>query len=241
LSHPGQGGGTSEVREVATTGDKPKDPAENSDAPVLTLFDPTPAAQSSEESTPVVQKGVDCTSGEGCTFGTNAQYALPDAGGLSGDQGTISFCLQPQWDSIEQGNGSLVSLQTPNVWDNRFKVFKNNDYLRFSVFPNSGVESGAATKITNWQPNQWHHVSVTWGQDPNTGANDARLFVDGSLVSHQSYDGQIEVPQGVPLFIGSDYAGGEPPAQGTLSKFQGYRRALPPDEVAALSSNCPQQ
>jgi concanavalin A-like lectin/glucanase superfamily protein len=239
-----QGTGASDVREVVPAGEKPKDSTEDPNAPVLTLFDKTPQAQSTADQNPdpVESKGVDCNSSpEGCTFDTNAKYALPDAGNLSGEQGTISFCLQPQWNGADATNADLVDLHTPNQWENHLKVFKNNDYLRFSVWPNSGVESGAATKITNWQPNQWHHVSVTWGQDPNTGANDARLFVDGSLVGHQTYDGQIEVPQGVPLFIGSDYPQGEPGAQASLSKFQGYRRAMAPDEVASLSSDCPQQ
>ena len=40
------------------------------------------------------------------------------------------------------------------------------------------------------------------------------------------------------MYIGSDYPGGIPGAQGSLSNFQVYNRLLPGEEVAGLTANC---
>ena len=167
---------------------------------------------------------------DGMTFSTNAQYAIPDAGHISGDAGTISFSIQPQWDGSDGSNASLVQLSTPNVWENRIEIGKSGDILRFMFFPDSGVESGVGAQISNWQAGDWHQVTTTWGPDAN-GVNMLALYVDGNLIGSQPYDGQLQVPSGQPLYIGSNYTGGTA-ANGAISNFQVYNRALAPSEIA---------
>jgi hypothetical protein len=210
-----------------------KDP----NAPVLSLsFSNT--TQPDKGSQPIFDEGVSCGD-EGCTFDTNSRFAIPDAANLTGEAGSISFCLQPQWSGTDPGNAGFVDLQTPNQWENQLNVFKNGDYFRLRMIPNSGVESGVSAKITNWQPGQGHAVTVTFGVDPTTGQNMASLYLDGNLAGRQPYQGQFDVPN-QPLYIGSDFPGGQPGASATLNSFQAYNRVQTPEEAANFAVGCPQ-
>jgi hypothetical protein len=229
------------TEEVAKKSDNPADAASGGDpnAPVLSL----PLDKSTEPDKgdqPIINENVNCGgSTDGCAFNTDSRFAIPDAANLSGEAGTISFCLQPQWAGDAPINASLVNLETPNIWENHLKIFKNGQFLRFSIWPNTGIESGAAAVINNWQPGQWHPVTVTYGPDPDTGVNMASIYVDGALAGQQPYDGQLEVPQ-QPLYIGSDMPNGEPAAGGSLMNFQAYNRVVTPDEAANFAGGCPQ-
>jgi hypothetical protein len=167
-------------------------------------------------------------------FDTGSCSAIPDAANLSGEAGSISFCLQPQWAGDAPINAGLVDLQTPNVWDNHLKIFKMGQFFRFAIWPNSGIESGVAANIDSWQPGQWHAVTVTFGPDSTTGVNMVSMYIDGAMVGQQTYDGQLDVPQ-QPLYIGSDTPGGE---SGALKSFQTCNRVLGPDEAASFAASC---
>ena len=226
--------------EVVKKTDNPADAAPGDpNAPILELpLDKTTESATGDQA--IINENVPCGgSTEGCAFNTDSRLAIPDAAGLTGEAGTISFCLQPQWGGDPTTNASLVNLWTPNIWENHLKIFKNGRFFRFSIWPNSGVESGVATTIDDWQPGQWHPVTVTFGQDPSTGANMASMYIDGAMVGQQTYDGQLEVPQ-QPLYIGSDMPEGEPAASGTLRNFQAYNRVVTPDEAASFAAGCPQ-
>jgi hypothetical protein len=228
------------TEEVVKKTDNPADAAPGDpNAPVLSL----PLDKSTEPDKgdqPIINENVACGgSTEGCVFNTDSQFAIPDAANLTGEAGTISFCLQPQWSGDAQTNAGLVNLETPHIWENHLKIFKNGSFFRFSIWPNSGIESGVAARIDNWQAGQWHPVTVTFGSDPATGANMASMYLDGVLVGQQPYDGQLEVPQ-QPLYIGSDMPNGEPSASGSLKNFQAYNRVVAPDEAAGFAAGCPQ-
>jgi hypothetical protein len=218
-----------------STGSAPEDP----NAPILSLpFDKS--TEPEKGTAPAVDENVACGgAGEGCVFDTNSRFTIPDAANLTGDAGSISFCMQPQWSGNDPSNADLVDLPNPGTWENRMKMFKNGPGLRFILWPNSGVEAGVAAKIGSWQSGQWHPVTATFGPDPVTGANMVSLYVDGVLADQQPYDGQFQVPQ-QPLYIGANSTDGMPGAQSSLSKFQAYNRVLPPDEAAGFASNCPQ-
>jgi len=209
-------------------------------APVLSVpFDKTTEPEKGADQ-PEVDEQVQCGGvGEGCVFDTDSRYAIPDAGNLSGEAGSISFCLQPQWGGGDPSNAGLVDLETPNVWENRLKIFKNGEYFRFSIWPSTGAESGVSARINNWQAGQWHPVTVTFGPDPQSGQNMASMYVDGQLVGQQPYDGQLQVPR-QPLYIGSGIPGGEPTASGALKNFQAHNRVIMQDEASSFASGCPQ-
>jgi hypothetical protein len=239
-SHGQPGATDSQQRVVEKSGTPASSAPQDPNAPVLSVpFDKNTEPENGADQ-PAVDQEVQCGGlGEGCVFDTNSRYAIPDAGNLSGDAGSISFCLQPQWGGGDLSNAGLVDLETPNVWENRLKIFKNGDYFRFSIWPNSGAESGVSARINNWQAGQWHPVTVTFGPDPVTGQNIASMYIDGNMIGQQPYDGQLQIPQ-QPLYIGSGLPGGEPAAGGALKDFQAYNRVLPPDEAASFAAGCPQ-
>ncbi len=236
-------GGETEVRVPGNQGrsgpnGQPADTTSNDpNAPVLSLSFSN-STQPDKGSQPLYDEGVTCGD-QGCTFDTNSRFAIPDAANLTGEAGSISFCLQPQWNGNDPGNAGFVDLQTPNIWQNQMNIFKNGDYFRLRMIPNSGVESGVSAKITNWQPGQGHAVTVTYGADPTTGENMASLYLDGNLAGKQPYQGQFDVPH-EPLYIGSDFPGGQPGAGATLSSFQAYNRVQTPEEAANFAVGCPQ-
>jgi hypothetical protein len=181
---------------------------------------------------PIAEQGV-TFDGHGATFSTDSQFAIPDAGNLgTAETGTISFCLRPQWGGDETStDASLVNLHT-NTFENRVQIAKNGQYLRLLIADNTGHETGAALSISGWQAGQNRLVTGTWGQALSS------LYVEGQLVGSQTYQGDVQIPPGTPMYIGSDVPGGNPGARASLSNFQVYNRALSSDEVANLASGC---
>ena len=233
--HLGQGDQTDRLTQDTrnqTPGAGASDTTVNSDAqgPVLSIpFENSSSPETGEA--PIAEEGV-AFDGSGATFSTDAQLAIPDAGNLGqAEQGTISFCLQPQWSGNEQTDASLVNLHT-NTFENRLHIAKNGQYLRLLLADNTGHESGASLTISGWQPGERHLVTATWGQAL------ASLYVDGQLVGANTYQGELQIPPGTPMYIGSDVPGGNPGARGSLSNFQVYNRVLPPEEVVGFTSNC---
>jgi hypothetical protein len=241
-AHGQAGSSGTGTQEVANKGDNSAGAdAEDPNAPVLDLpLNEDNGTQPNKGSNAAIDENVNCGGvGQGCVFDADSQFAVPDAGGLSGDSGSISFCLQPQWAGGDQINASLVDLQTPNVWSNHLKVFKNGDYFRFSLWPSNGPEAGVSANIRSWQPGQWHPVTVTYGPDPQTGQNMMSMYLDGTLIGQQPYDSQLQIPN-QPLYIGSDMPGTEPSAGGSLMNFQAYNRVLGPNDITNFAGGCPQ-
>jgi hypothetical protein len=230
------GTGTEEVAKKTDNpaGAAPADP----NAPVLSLpFNKTTDSATGDQA--IINENVTCGgSGEGCVFDTNSRFAIPDAGNLSGDAGSISFCLQPQWAGNDLSNADLVDLHG-NTWENRFKVFKNDNGLRFLFWPSSGIETGVAARIDNWAAGTWHPVTATYGPNPDTGVNMVSLYVDGGLIGQAPYDSELNLPQ-APLYIGEDVPSGSPAARSSLMNFQVYNRVLNPDEAVNFADGCPQ-
>jgi hypothetical protein len=226
------------TEEVVKKTDNPADAApEDPNAPILDLplHDTT---QPNKGESPILDENVSCGGvGQGCVFDSDSRFGIPDAANLSGDAGSISFCMQPQWAGTDPSNADLVDLG--NTWENRLKLFKNGNGLRFLLWPNSGVEAGVGAKIDSWQPGTWHPVTATYGPDPNTGTNMVSLYVDGMLIGQSPYDSQLNLPQ-LPLYIGENVPAGSPAAQSSLMNFQAYNRVLGPNEAANFAGSCPQ-
>jgi Concanavalin A-like lectin/glucanases superfamily len=215
----------------AQSPDAPTDP----NAPVLKLsFDGT--TQPDAGPAPEVDKNITFDNGNGATFSTNSQLALPDLGGLDPQQGTIAMQIQPDWNGSDPGNASLIQAHSDNIWENRLQIFKNNQYLRFMITPDSGVEAGVGIDISNWQQGQQHAIAMSYGQDPVSGANTLSVYVDGQLAGTTNYDGNFNPPPNTPLFVGSDYTNGEPGANAVISNLQAYKSVLSAGRISSLFS-----
>jgi len=230
-STQGGGAGAAEEQIARMTPGAGANPAEG-DAPIVDLPFNNSTPSDKTNVTPI-EDGVSFN-GQGATFALDSQMVIPDVT-INNQAGAVSFCLQPQWGGSDQGDASLFQLRTPNQFNNRISIFKNGRFLRFLLADNTGIETDPGTVIDNWQPNQPHQITGTWSSNPDGGGN-VQLYVDGSMVAQRSFDGQLDIPPGTPMYIGSDYSGGVPGAQGSISNFQVYGQSLPSDQIAGF--NC---
>ena len=208
--------------------DAPKDPA-NPDGLLLQMSFDKSTQPDKGEGSPMVEQGVTLDE-SGAKFATNAQFAIPNAGNINGESGSISFNVTPDWAGSDSNLASLLQLRG-DTWENRLQIFKDGPYMRFLFTPDSGVESGAGTNISNWQPGDQHTITATWGMT-DSGEPMASLYIDGHLAGQQTYQGRLVVQPNLPLFIGSDYQGGAPGAGGSISSLMIYDHALTGQDVA---------
>ena len=186
------------------------------------------SSQTSDQSSPVVDENVVYDGQDGAYFPPDAHLAYPDRGGAANEQGTISFWMQPGFNGADVTDNSFVQLRTPDSWANRLQVFKNGVYLRFLFTDNTGIENNIGVGIDKWAPGEWHQITATWGDQVTN------LYVDGVLVGQGQYGGTLDVPQGTPLYVGSDVPQGAPGANSVLRDFLVLDRPMDPSEVQSV-------
>jgi len=154
-------------------------------------------------------------------YQTAAQVEVPDVGKITGAAGTMSFWLQPGWQEGNQDDATLM-----NLGDGRLQIVKNVGFLRFEFVDDAGGTGGLGTSIAEWREGEWHQVTATWN------GTQYALYVDGQLVSQTVHDGQVDLPSGAKLYIGSNFPEGRPVAHGTIGSVDVHNRPLGPGEVA---------
>jgi hypothetical protein len=198
----------------ADPGKQGQDPNE----PVLSLpLDRT--IQPEKGDAPVAAQGITFDSGAGAKFAADAQFVVPNAGGLTGEAGTISFNLQNDWTGSDNTDASLMKIRDPNQWADRVEITKNGQYLRMGLWDNAGNESGVSVPI-NWQPGEQHQITAAWGDGVVT------LAVDGRSVGQSTYPDKLIFSPTAPMYIGSDVPGGQGGARSTLSDIKVYPTKL---------------
>jgi hypothetical protein len=164
------------------------------------------------------------SSGDQANYALNEQVAVDDIGKVAPRSGTMSFWLQPGWQTGNQDDANFLE-----VGDGQLQVIKNVNFLRFEFTDAAGGKGGIGAPITDWQEGQWHQVTTTW-----TG-NTYSLYIDGQLVSQTQYPGgAVQVPPDAKLLIGSAYPENRPVAPGTINGVDVGGRPLSPAEVAAM-------
>lgn len=152
-------------------------------------------------------------SDEGLTFTEASQLAFPDGGNLSGEAGTISFEIEPNWNGNDETNNSLVTLRSEHGWSNRIELVKNGRYLRFILADNVGREADISVPIDAWVPGEAHDVKAMWE------AGKTALYIDDVKVGENTYNG-FDRPD-APLYIGSDHRGSSYSGlNGTIRNFK---------------------
>lgn len=232
-----------EARERATQVQPEVVPAEpafghaavDPEAPVYSAFKDG-KLESEEGVAPVVVHNVESKEGT-ATFAKDSQYTVPQAGGVQGPSGSVSFWMKPDWGGADKDDAHMLDLSTPNVWENRLSINKNGRFLRFMMFPNTGQEVGVSTLVDDWQAGDAHHVVATWGPQDD-GGSIIEFYVDGRLVGRDTYDGEFEVPSTNPLIIGNNQ-GGQLGARGGLSGLEIYNRRIDADKVGTLFQTAP--
>jgi len=152
---------------------------------------------------------------EGIKFTEGSQMTFEQAGGASGEAGTISLQIEPDWEGGAQTDNSLVQIRDPNSFGNRLQLVKNGRFLRFIVADNLGQEADISVDIRDWQPGELRDITATWG-DGRTS-----LYIDGRLAGQNTYQGAFEIAPTTPLHLGSDYRGSDyAGANGVIRDFK---------------------
>jgi hypothetical protein len=196
---------------------------------VLTLFEGDAIASQAEAS---IEKGVEFDE-EGANFKLDSEYAVPMAGRLKGDSGTISFWVRPDGETSDTDNASLVQLRSRYEWENRLQIWKDGGNVRMVFADGTGAESGATYGSNAWAPDEWRLVTATWGEGTTA------LYVNGQLAGTSQYQGGFTIRPNTVLHVGSNYSDDPRSLTGAVNQFRVYDRALGPDEVTKLSSQYP--
>jgi len=206
--------------DVAATG------ARSAEVPSAPAARERPVAQPAAPATPAtvpsqsLPADVAFQSGDDVLFGTATQVEVPDIGPVSGEAGTISFWLAPDWMDDNQDDATFVRL------GDALEVMKNVHFLRFEFTDQDGVTGGVGVPIGDWKQGEWHQVTSTWS------GGQFSMFVDGELVGRTQHDGAIDVPPGTPLDIGSGFPPNRRVAPGVIGQLDVLNRPMTPDEVA---------
>jgi hypothetical protein len=135
------------------------------------------------------ENGVDLTE--------DSVLSFPSEGNVVGEGGTIDLVIEPNWNGTDEGDNTIVRVEERNHWENRIRLLKTNDFLRYMFYDNTGVERIISFPIADWQAGDPHQVSLTWG--------DAQLsmYVDGQLAGQEQYSGELEIHPGSTIELGS--------------------------------------
>lgn len=197
---------------------------------VLTLFEGD-AVTSQTEASVAKNVALDENTAE---FTPESEYAVPMAGKLTGDSGTLSFWVKPNGETSSTDNASLVQLRSQYEWNNRIQVWKDGSNIRMVFADGTGVETGATYGSDAWPDDEWRQVTVTWGDRMNA------MYVNGQLSGTAQYEGGFQILPKTLLHVGSTYPDSPSSLNGSVSSFRVYNRALTPDEVGALPQQYPE-
>ena len=158
-------------------------------------------------------------SGDNASYPTDAQVEVPDVK-ITGQAGTISFWLQPEW-----GEGNHDDATFVQIADGRLQVIKNVNFLRFEFVDNNGVSGGIGVPIDDCtgKPCQ---ITSTWNGSQFT------LYVNGQPRSQTVHDGFVTL-RDASLAIGSNYPESRPVAPAMMWGVDVRNRASSAGEVAS--------
>lgn len=198
--------------------------------PVLSLFDGKGEALAADAK---IAKGV-AFEDDGARFSPDSELAIPIAGKITGEAGSISFWVRPESEETNTENASLVQLRSHYQFADRLQVWKDGASVRMVFADSTGTESGAMYASPSWAQDEWRLVEVTWGEGENA------LYINGELVGKSQFEGQFRVRPDTLLHIGSNYAEDPRGLTGTINQFRVYDRTRDADEIGASVSQYPE-
>ena len=140
---------------------------------------------------------------EGIKITEQGRIEFPNGGNASGDGGSISFKIKPDWAGSDQTDNALVQVRQEHEWNNRLEIVKNGEFLRFILTDDIGKEADISARITNWQADEEHNIVASWdGEEKRT-----KLYIDDQLVGENQYTGNLLIKEHTPLYVGSDWRG----------------------------------
>jgi hypothetical protein len=204
---------------------QPGDP--NLAAPEGKTFDPFSVYDSDRgpDEEPYLVDQVDFLNDEhGVDMGDDSVLTFPALGNVSGEAGTIHFEFEPDWDGSEASGRTLFRIDEPGQWNNRVRLVKDGNYLRYMFFDNTGAEQNINTPIDNWQAGEPHELTVNW--DQNVGK--ISMYIDGELMAEKPYEGELILDSKSRFDLGSKGGDGYIGAGGRITNLTAYDRPLTP-------------
>jgi len=135
-------------------------------------------------------------------------YYQPE-GNINPQRGNIELWLKPLWAGNDNQNHVLLDLG--NGWYNRICITKDAaNNFRFLVW-SPDTEYGVSHNVSDWAPQEWHHIRVTWQGDT------IALYLDGVLCETRS---SVVMPSALVgrMYIGSSL-GESQQAQAVIDDF----------------------
>lgn len=190
-------------------------------------FDGTSVAH--DGTAPTVEENVDFATIDGAAlFPPNALLIYDDAGGIDPAQGAFVFWVRLEWDPKDgriEGKG-LAQLFSGTL-ENRFEITMGHHFVSFYITDSNGTQQGVIGEVA-WSRGDWHHVAVTWGEAL------MRIYIDGNLGNESTYSGNLEIPPGTPLYLGSQQQRSDRQGTVALRGQQTFQRPLNPQEIAEV-------
>jgi len=218
------GGNTGDVIDDPN-GDQP--PASDVAAPEGKIFDPFSVYDNDRgpDEEPYLVEQVDFLDEEhGVEMGDDSVLTFPSQGNVSGEAGTIHFEFEPDWDGTESSTRTLFRIDEPGQWENRVRLVKDFNYLRYMFFDNTGLEVNINTPIDNWAAGDPHEVTVNWDQQ----IGKISMYIDGELMAEKPYEGELILDGKSRFDLGSKGGDGYIGAGGRITNLTAYDRALTP-------------
>lgn len=161
-------------------------------------------------------------------FPENSVLEFPDAASIiQPEAGTLSLDIVPNWDGTDPGDSTFVQVKRPGDWQGTFVLFRNGRYLRLLTFDQDAQENDLGVDIGHWKAGERHSVTATWGEALLS------IYIDGQLAGQRAYAGEINIPPGTPMYVGSNPGSVMVPgARAMLSNLRVYGHVLASDEIA---------
>ncbi len=109
------------------------------------------------------------------------QLNYPVKGHILAKSGTIEFWFKPSWNGFDPGmkkpRASFIFLSGRKDFKTLIYFYRLNkgSTFNFCVIESKQKSNIISVSTTRWKKEQWHHVSVTWGEDGR------RIYIDGIL------------------------------------------------------------
>ena len=168
--------------------------------------------------------------GNETVFATHEFVDAADDVPVSGQAGSVSFWVDPQWKGRSEDDANLI-----DVGNGALRVTKNVDFLRFEFTDTNGQQGAIGAPIPRWQAGQDHLVTVTWN------GSQKQLYIDGKMVSQGAESTAINLPDATTLRVGSAFAGQRPVASASISGLQLLTRPLSQPEITDIFTSKQQQ
>lgn len=155
---------------------------------------------------------------------TQTNLSFPGATAVNRAAGTVELWAKPTWGPTTPGRNNFFELENPAAGGtNVISLFKRDDVLELYYAGSSTAAQRVFTPLTDWQPNQWRHVALSWN------ASNVALYLDGRLVNGLVPTAPLAMTP--TLYVGHNLSP-DVHFDGVIDQFRIYDYVKSPEEIA---------